>query len=77
MKMNDHQYQSLHILLDNKKHENKFTRWKIVRKVRYLVAELYHKIINGKGESEKLSRISLDMSRYKRFFHKFISNCAK
>lgn len=56
------------ILLDNKMYEHKFTRWELAGKVSHLVAELYHTIIDGKVEPEKLSGIPLDMSQYKKFF---------
>lgn len=56
------------ILLDNKKHENKYSQCELVGKVCYFVAELYHTIIDGEVKPETLSGIPLDMSQYKKFF---------
>lgn len=56
------------ILLDNKKHENKYSQSELVGKVCYSVAELYHTIIDGEVKPETLSGVPLDMNQYKKFF---------
>lgn len=59
---------NFNILLDNKKHGNKYSQSELVGKVCYFVAELYHTIIDGEVKPETLSGIPLDMSQYKKFF---------
>ena len=56
------------ILLDNKKHENRYTRSQLAGKVSRLVTELYHTIIEGEVKPVTLNEIPLDMSQYKKFF---------
>ncbi|WP_172370126.1 choline/carnitine O-acyltransferase [Sporosarcina jiandibaonis] len=59
---------NFNILLDNKKHENRYTRAELVGKVAHLIAEFYHTIIDGEVEPVTLSGIPLDMGQYKKFF---------
>ena len=56
------------ILLDNKKHENRYTLPELAGKVSHLVTELYHTIIDGEVVPVTLNEIPLDMSQYKKFF---------
>jgi carnitine O-acetyltransferase len=59
---------NFNILLDNKKHENRYTRAELAGKVGHLIAEFYHTIIDGEIEPVTLSGIPLDMGQYKKFF---------
>ena len=59
---------NFNILLDNKKHENRYTRAELAGKVGHLIAEFYHTIIDGEIKPVTLSGIPLDMGQYKKFF---------
>ncbi|ARK24102.1 hypothetical protein SporoP37_05000 [Sporosarcina sp. P37] len=56
------------ILLDNKKHENRYTRAELAGRVIRLVTELYHLIIDGEVAPVIQNGVPLDMSQYKNFF---------
>ena len=56
------------ILLDNKKHENRYTRAQLAGKVSRLVTELYHQIIDGEVAPVIQNGVPQDMSQYKKFF---------
>ena len=59
---------NFNILLDNKKHENRYTRAELAGKVGHLIAEYYHTIIDGMVEPVTIGGIPLDMGQYKKFF---------
>lgn len=56
------------ILLDNKKHENRYTLSELAGKVSHLVTEFYHTIVDGEVVPVTLNEVPLDMSQYKKFF---------
>ena len=56
------------ILLDNKRHENRYTRAELAGKVSRLVTELYHSIIDGEVAPVVKNGVPQDMSQYKKFF---------
>ncbi|WP_158231904.1 MULTISPECIES: choline/carnitine O-acyltransferase [unclassified Sporosarcina] len=56
------------ILLDNKKHENRYTRAELAGKVSRLVTEFYHLIIDGEVAPVVKNGVPQDMSQYKKFF---------
>ncbi|WP_158233964.1 choline/carnitine O-acyltransferase [Sporosarcina sp. P34] len=56
------------ILLDNKKHENRYTRAELAGRVSRLITELYHLIIDGEVAPVIQNGVPLDMSQYKKFF---------
>ena len=59
---------NFNILLDNKKHENRYTRAQLAGKVSRLVAEFYHSIIDGEVAPVVQNGVPQDMSQYKKFF---------
>lgn len=56
------------ILLDNKNHENRYTRAELAGRVSRLVTELYHLIIDGEVAPVVKNGVPQDMSQYKKFF---------
>lgn len=56
------------ILLDNKKHENRYTRAELAGRVSRLVTELYHSLIDGEVAPVIQNGVPQDMSQYKKFF---------
>lgn len=56
------------ILLDNKNHENRYTRAELAGRVSRLVTEFYHLIIDGEVAPVVKNGVPQDMSQYKKFF---------